>query len=181
MFRTRIRELREGAGFRSQQSFADAFGVAQTTVASWEGGKREPGHETTIRLAEFFNVTVDYLLGHDVISTNRIREIRKAHKLTMKQLGEKIGLAESTISQYETGKRQPDLEAQAKMCELFGVPLGYLMGVEEKEKTATPSGDSLSSDDPLTTELKAEIDTMSPDHKELLLAQIRIMKERTAK
>lgn len=62
MFRVRIRELREKAGYKSQQSFADAFGVAQTTVAGWEGGKRQPNYETTVRLADFFGVSVDYLI-----------------------------------------------------------------------------------------------------------------------
>ena len=63
MFRLRLRELRERAGFSSQQSFADAFGVAQSTVGGWESGKREPNYETTKRLATFFHVTIDYLLG----------------------------------------------------------------------------------------------------------------------
>lgn len=64
-FRTRIRELRESSGYKSQQSFADAFGVAQSTVGGWESGKREPNYETTLRLAQFFDVSVDYLLGRD--------------------------------------------------------------------------------------------------------------------
>lgn len=64
-FRTRIRELRESSGYKSQQSFADAFGVAQSTVGNWEAGKREPNYETTLRLAQFFGVSVDYLLGRD--------------------------------------------------------------------------------------------------------------------
>lgn len=63
IFRIRIRELRESAGYTSQQAFANAFGVAQSTVGNWEAGKREPGYETTIRLADFFNVSVDYLIG----------------------------------------------------------------------------------------------------------------------
>ena len=63
MFRTRLRELRENAGYKSQQSFADAFGVAQSTVGGWEAGKREPNYATTLRLADFFHVSVDYLLG----------------------------------------------------------------------------------------------------------------------
>lgn len=62
-FKIRIRELRKAAGFKSQQAFADAFGVAQSTVGGWEAGKREPGYETTIRLAQFFNCSTDYLLG----------------------------------------------------------------------------------------------------------------------
>lgn len=62
MFRVRLRELREAAGFKSQQAFADAFGVAQSTVGNWEAGKREPNFETAIRLAQFFGVSVDSLL-----------------------------------------------------------------------------------------------------------------------
>lgn len=63
MFRVRIRELREKAGYKSQQSFADAIGVAQTTVAGWEGGTREPKYGRIISLANFFSVSVGYLIG----------------------------------------------------------------------------------------------------------------------
>ena len=63
MFQTRLRELREAAGYRSQQAFADAFGVAQSTVGGWEAGKREPNYDTTMRLARFFGVSIDDLLG----------------------------------------------------------------------------------------------------------------------
>lgn len=49
----------------------------------------------------------------------------------MKQLGEVVDLAESTISQYETGKRQPDNETLLRLGEFFGVTVGYLLGVEE--------------------------------------------------
>ena len=65
MFRTRIRELRESAGYKSQRSFADAFGVAQSTVGNWEAGTREPNHETVQKLADFFHVPVGYLLGKE--------------------------------------------------------------------------------------------------------------------
>lgn len=63
MFQTRLKELRESAGYKSQQAFADVFGVAQSTVGGWEAGKREPNYETTMRLAKFFGVSVDDLLG----------------------------------------------------------------------------------------------------------------------
>lgn len=66
MFAIRMKELREAAGYRSQQAFADAFGVAQSTIGGWEAGKREPNYETTIRLADFFHVSIDYLLGREL-------------------------------------------------------------------------------------------------------------------
>lgn len=51
----------------------------------------------------------------------------------MKQLGEVVDLAESTISQYETGKRQPDNETLLRLSEYFDVTVGYLLGAENKE------------------------------------------------
>jgi len=77
---------------------------------------------------------------------NRIREIRKKHNMTMKQLGTEIGVAESTISQYETGKRQPDNETLLKIGEFFNVTVGYILGAEN-EKTPTTSGERISDDD----------------------------------
>lgn len=63
---------------------------------------------------------------------NRIRELRKKRKMTMKQLGDVLDLAESTISQYENGKRQPDYETLLRLGEFFGVSVGYILGAEEK-------------------------------------------------
>lgn len=63
MFEKRLRQLREQKGYQTQQSLADALGVAQSTVANWEAGRREPNYETTVRLADFFCVSVDYLMG----------------------------------------------------------------------------------------------------------------------
>ena len=40
----------------------------------------------------------------------RLREIRQARGLTMKELGEAIGVTESAIGQYENGRRKPDYD-----------------------------------------------------------------------
>lgn len=64
MFRIRLKELREARGL-SQYSFADAFGISQSTIGNWEAGKREPNFDTMQRLADFFGVSVDYLLGRE--------------------------------------------------------------------------------------------------------------------
>ena len=77
---------------------------------------------------------------------NRIRELRKAKGLTMKQLGEILDLAESTISQYETGKRQMDNETLFRLGEFFDVTVGYLLGVEDKLKAPTGIGEREMSD-----------------------------------
>lgn len=57
----------------------------------------------------------------------KLRELRKKCGLTMKELGVKIGVAESTISQYETGKRQPDYETLLKLADFFEVPISFFL------------------------------------------------------
>ena len=62
---------------------------------------------------------------------NRLKELRKENNLTLKELGQKVGMATNTISRYETGKREPKLETWNKLAEYFNVPTSYLMGTDD--------------------------------------------------
>lgn len=62
---------------------------------------------------------------------NRLKELRQKNNLTLKELGQKIGMANNTLSQYETGKREPKLETWNKLAEYFNVPTSYLMGLSD--------------------------------------------------
>ena len=73
-FSENIKQLRIKNGYKTQQAFASAFGIGQTTVANWENGRREPSFTIMQKLANFFGVTVDFLLGRQTESTNEIRE-----------------------------------------------------------------------------------------------------------
>ena len=108
---------------------------------------------------------------------NRIREVRKQHKMTMKQLGLEIGVAESTISQYETGKRQPDNEALLKIGELFNVTVGYLLGAETKNPT-TQEGSEV---DPVTMELLSMVNNATDDERQVMLEMLRLLKSQRGK
>ena len=46
----------------------------------------------------------------------KLRELRKQKNLSMKELGAILGLAESTISLYENGKREPDIATLIKIA-----------------------------------------------------------------
>lgn len=71
MFRIRLKELREESGL-SQYKFANKIGVSQSTVGNWESGTREPNFDMISKLAEFFNVTTDYLLGNSNVRNPEI-------------------------------------------------------------------------------------------------------------
>lgn len=57
----------------------------------------------------------------------KLRELRKEKGISLKELGAEIGVAESTMSLYENGKRQPDYETLLKLAEYFGVTVDYLL------------------------------------------------------
>lgn len=58
----RLKELRKQKKL-SQTEFARLFNVAQNTVSNWENGIRTIDTTTLNRLADFFNVSADYILG----------------------------------------------------------------------------------------------------------------------
>lgn len=63
-----------------------------------------------------------------------IREYRKKRNLTQKQLGELSGTSESTIKQYELGKRQPRIEQLKKIAEALDVTEWHIMyGMTDEE------------------------------------------------
>ena len=49
----------------SQQKFADIIGVSRSTIAMWETGGSQPDNDNLKRIANYFNVSVDYLLGRE--------------------------------------------------------------------------------------------------------------------
>lgn len=47
----------------SQRKLSEEFGVTNQTISLWETGQREPDFDTLVKIAKYFNVTTDYLLG----------------------------------------------------------------------------------------------------------------------
>lgn len=53
-------ELRKSRGM-TQEELAKALGVSRSTIGMYEQGKREPDFETEEKIADYFNVTLDFL------------------------------------------------------------------------------------------------------------------------
>lgn len=58
-----LKTLREDAHI-SQKSLADAIGVSQQSINKYENHNIEPDIGTLIRIADYFDTSVDYLVGH---------------------------------------------------------------------------------------------------------------------
>lgn len=64
MFTERLKKLRLEAGYSNQKSIAQELGTTQQSYSQWESGKRTPNSDSLDKLAKFFNVSTDYLLGN---------------------------------------------------------------------------------------------------------------------
>ncbi len=62
-FGERLILLREENGFKTRKKFAEKLNIPETTLRNYETGAREPGHTFLKQISDFFNVSVDYLLG----------------------------------------------------------------------------------------------------------------------
>ena len=60
----RLEDLREERGL-TQNEIAEAIGTSRTNIGRWEKGLNEPSYTFVVKLANFFNVTVDYLIGNE--------------------------------------------------------------------------------------------------------------------
>lgn len=65
------------------------------------------------------------------IMSERIKLLREEQNLNQSQLAEKLNIAISSISQYESGDRIPSDDIKIKLANFFDVSLDYLMGLSE--------------------------------------------------
>ncbi len=75
MFKDKLKELRENAGF-SQQALADKLFVSRSAVAKWENGNGIPSDVNLLSLCELFNVEEDVLLDKGELKS-KVRSYQK--------------------------------------------------------------------------------------------------------
>ena len=75
-FANRLRELRKEKNV-NQQKLSNYLGYGYTAIANYESGRNEPSIDTICKIADYFDVTVDYLIGHED-NPKRVDAISKA-------------------------------------------------------------------------------------------------------
>lgn len=94
MIGERIKSLREERKI-TQQELARYLGVSQKTISNYENGERSPDPDTLRKIADYFDVTVDYLLGrsnHRRLTRKDERDIEKIIEETRQRIENTEGL-----------------------------------------------------------------------------------------
>ncbi|MFS9094942.1 helix-turn-helix domain-containing protein [Streptococcus mitis] len=148
-FHEKLKMLRKKKGL-TQQEVAKLVHVERGVYTNWELGNRNPNYENLSMLACVFDVSIDYLLGDyleiskerylkikesDLMKTSnvfpqRLKELRLKKGLTQTELGEKVGVKQSTFTNWENGKREPNFETIIKIADLLEVSVDWLFGRE---------------------------------------------------
>ena len=79
-FNQRLKTLRLGNGI-TQKDLGKIIGVGRTTISEYESGKIVPKQKSLIALAEYFNVSVDYLTGVSDSPSATLNEISNQYEM----------------------------------------------------------------------------------------------------
>ncbi|EAD0431851.1 XRE family transcriptional regulator [Listeria monocytogenes] len=103
MFSIRLAELRKKKSF-SQYKLAEELGFSRGQIANYEQGTREPDYQTLLKIADFFNVSTDYLLGRE---ENKLIDTIAAHidpDATEEEMEEILAYIEEKQKEYGNEK-----------------------------------------------------------------------------
>lgn len=148
-FHEKLKMLRKKEGL-TQQEVAELVHVERGVYTNWELGNRNPNYENLSMLVCIFDVSLDYLLGDYLeiskerylkikesylmktsnVFPQRLKELRLKKGLTQTELGEKVGVKQSTFTNWENGKREPNFETIIKIADLLEVSVDWLFGRE---------------------------------------------------
>lgn len=82
--REKLKQLRKEKNL-SQVEMANILNVHQTAVSQWEQGRTTPDMQTLIKIADYFQVTVDYLLGKNSTTINSYNSLTVKEKDLIKK------------------------------------------------------------------------------------------------
>lgn len=140
-FYDRLKEIRIGKGL-TQRQVAESIGITEQSFQRYERGTVKPGLDILVALSNFFDVTIDYLVGKsdlpDYSSSEdttpfplmaiRLRKLREEKGLDIFTVSEAIQENPRNYAGYEEGEVLPRLRVICALADYFDVSLDYLVG-----------------------------------------------------
>jgi repressor LexA len=147
----RLKKLRTERGLL-QSDVAEFLNIKTNSYSQWETGKREPDYSSLLKLADYFQVSVDYLLGRSddpepeqkqkgpllpTLAMN-LRYYRLASHLSTSQAAKLADVPAGTWLSWEQGKALPSDEELARAAEVIGVSVSDLGRDAERAEDTIP-------------------------------------------
>lgn len=155
LFGKRLRELRESKGL-SMDRLTELYNAKynakmnKSTLSRYENELQTPIYTVAVNLADFFDVSIDYLLGREQTKsssetslqinsslsrinaiTDRMAEMRLKAGLSREELAEKAGVSIDVIANLEEGKGGINGENVDRVAKALNTNFDYLMGLSD--------------------------------------------------
>lgn len=131
----------------TQSEMASSIGTNKANISRWEKGEVEPDLETLIKLAKYFNVTTDYLLGIElpINSTmladkvensfgSRLKFLRTIKNLSQQKVASALEITQSQLNKIEHNYIETNFSLIRKIANYFNVTADYLLGIETSKE-----------------------------------------------
>ena len=96
----------------------------------------------------------------------RIKTMRRSRKMTQADLANAINQSQSSITMYETGRREPDFETLEALADIFNVPLSSIVADEASDNLYSPIMETMSSQAKI---ISGGVDRMPPEKRDQAL------------
>lgn len=122
--------------------------------------------------------------------SDRLRLIRKEHKLTQQNIADVLGIDRTTYTVYELGTTTPSPATLVKLSQIYNVTVGYLIGVEENRPELRKNLDDAKAfatlnSDPISLLKKEERElllyfrVLSPEEKKKVALELKKLAQKT--
>lgn len=142
-----IKELREKANL-TQQEVAAILKINRSAYSVFEIENTLMPIIHLNTLSNYFNVSLDYIFNFTntpnypnsknnidkIMSSIRLKEFRKEHKLTQDKLAQQLSTLHQTISSYEKGKQIIATPFLYDICKKYRISADYLLGRIDEPK-----------------------------------------------
>lgn len=149
IFPKNLKKLRKLSNMK-QEELAQKSKIPRSSLSYYETGKSEPSLISLKNIASVFDISIDELVNVELteeilrekrmnkdvqakrvfisttIFSKNLKKLRLERKMNQKELAEKIGISESSVSVYESGLRDPILSSLLKISEFFSISIDRL-------------------------------------------------------
>lgn len=135
----------------SQQDVCNALNIEQSTLANYENNKRIPKIDILIKLANYYNVSLDELLGlkkmgacgncdnyfyEEGTANWEIRKKAEELNLSYETVLERTGIEQERLNSLWFGNSQPFAEELIRFSEVLDVSIDFLLDNSQREKVS---------------------------------------------
>ena len=141
MFADRIKHLRQSKEL-NQVQLAEKLGVKKQSVSNWENDNIMPSVDMLVKIADFFDVSTDYLLGRKEDSHvrsfhacppfgERLIFLLQENHCSQYKLCKDANISSSVLRHWLNGTHVPSLDNVVKLADFFGCSADYVLGREK--------------------------------------------------